>query len=196
MTFSLPPLPYEKTALEPHMSAQSLELHHDRHHAAYINKTNVLIAGTEFEALSSLQEIFLAAYGRDDAIFNNAAQAWNHEFFWELMSPGHRKPSERVIELLKKNFGSWDEFVTKFVEIGSAQFGSGWVWLIENAGELQIIKTANAKNPIALGKKPLIGCDVWEHSYYVDFQNRRPDYLKSFIENLVNWAFVEKQLSQ
>jgi len=108
------------------------------------------------------------------------------------MAPGHREPSERVMKLLEKSFGSWDEFVAKFVEEGAAQFGSGWVWLVEHDDELKIIKTANAKNPLVLGKKPLIGCDVWEHSYYVDFQNRRPDYLKSFITNLVNWAFVEK----
>jgi superoxide dismutase, Fe-Mn family len=196
MKFVLPPLPFAKNALEPHMSAQTLALHHDKHHAAYVAKTNALIENSEFENLSSLEKVFLAAYGKNDAVFNNAAQAWNHEFFWNLMAPGSQTPSGKMQNLIEKNFDSWENFVAEFVKIGSAQFGSGWVWLTEKNGTLEILKTENAKNPIVLGKKPLIGCDVWEHSYYLDFQSRRPDYLKNFVENLVNWDFVEQQLSR
>lgn len=193
MTHVLPPLPYEKSALEPHMSADTLTYHHDKHHAAYVNKLNTLIKGTEHEN-QSLEEIVASSFGNNSGIFNNAAQAWNHAFFWELMAPGARTPNGKVLELIEKNFGSFDAFAEKFVAAGSGQFGSGWVWLVADGESLEIMATPNAENPLANGKKALIACDVWEHSYYLDFQNRRPDYLASFLKNLVNWDFVNAQL--
>ncbi|MCF7846499.1 MAG: superoxide dismutase [Candidatus Gracilibacteria bacterium] len=196
MKFSLPPLPYEKDALEPHMSAQTLELHHDKHHAAYIKKTNAKIDGTKFEELDSLQSIFQKAHQEDDGIFNNAAQAWNHEFFWETMTPGAREVTGEIKEKLDHHFKNFDAFADEFAEVGASQFGSGWVWLVQNGEKLEIMKTPNAENPLVHGKKPLIGCDVWEHSYYLDYQNRRPEYLKNFIENLVNWDVVNQRLAQ
>lgn len=193
MNHVLPPLPYEKNALEPHMSADTLTYHHDKHHAAYVNKLNTLIENTE-HADQSLDAIVTSSFGKNAGIFNNAAQVWNHSFFWELMAPGSREPAGRALELIEKNFGSFDEFSKKFAAAGAGQFGSGWVWLVADGDSLEIMATPNAENPLAHGKKALIACDVWEHSYYLEFQNRRPDYLQNFLKNLLNWDFINSQL--
>ncbi len=196
MTFTLPDLPYDKTALEPHMSAETLEFHHDKHHQAYVTALNGLIAGTDLEG-RSLEEIVKSTYGDEakPAIFNNAGQHWNHDLFWPSMKAngGGAMPDE-LEKRIKNDFGSVDDFKQAFVQVGVTQFGSGWAWLIVDDGKLTVTKTPNAVNPVALGKHALLGCDVWEHSYYIDYRNRRPDYLKAFLDNLVDWEFVAGRL--
>lgn len=192
MSFSLPALPYAKDALAPYMSAETLEYHHDKHHQAYVDNGNKLIQGTGLEG-KSLEDVVKAAF-KDKALtglFNNAAQHWNHIYFWQWMKPkgGGAIPGE-LEKKLKEDFGSVDAFKAKFIEAGVTQFGSGWCWLTVENGKLTVMKTPNGENPIAHGKPALLGCDVWEHSYYIDYRNRRPDYLKAFVENLVNWEYV------
>lgn len=193
MTFELPDLPYEKTALEPHISKETLDYHHDKHHAAYVNNLNKLIAGTAFENLS-LEDIIMKA---DAGIFNNAAQVWNHTFYWNCMSPnGGGEPNEVLQSALEAAFGSVENFKTQFTEAGMTQFGSGWAWLVKNAdGSLEITKTANAENPMTQGKKPLLTCDVWEHAYYIDTRNNRGGYIENFW-NVVNWDHVSALLAE
>lgn len=194
MTFALPDLPYAYDALEPHISTRTLEFHHDKHHAGYVANLNKLIAGTELENLS-LEEI-VQSTAKDTSktsIFNNAAQAWNHAFFWKSMKPnGGGEPSGEILKLGQKSFESSEDFMKKFVAAGTGRFGSGWVWLVSEEGVLKIETTSNADTPIAHGKKPLLCCDVWEHAYYLDYQNRRPDFLKAFLEHLANWDFAEE----
>ena len=189
MKHELPDLPYPKTALEPHISAETLEYHHGKHHAAYVNKLNDLIPGTEFENMD-LEEIVKKASG---GIFNQAAQVWNHTFYWNCMGPnGGGEPTGAIADAIKQAFGSFDEFKEKFNASGVGNFGSGWTWLVKNSdGSVEIVNTSNAGNPMTDGKTPLLTADVWEHAYYIDYRNARPKYLENFW-NLVNWEFVNQ----
>ena len=186
----LPDLPYDMDALEPHISEKTLSFHYGKHHAAYVDKLNKAVDNTEFED-KTLEEIIMTASG---GIFNNAAQAWNHAFYWQCLSPQSSdvtaSPVGRVIE---RDFSSLDEFKKQFNEKAAGLFGSGWTWLVMNPqGKLEIINTSNADNPLREGLSPLLTCDVWEHAYYLDYQNVRADYLKAFWK-LVNWQFVSEQ---
>lgn len=196
MTFQLPKLDYSKSSLSPHMSEETLDLHHGKHHQTYITNLNNLIKDSGLEN-SSLEEIVkkTSADSSKIGIFNNAGQHWNHILFWKCMKPkgGGALPG-KLEKRINSDFGSVDKFKEQFIQAGVTQFGSGWAWLAIDKGKLIVTKTANASNPLVNNMKPILGCDVWEHSYYVDYRNRRPDYLKSFIENLVNWEFVESQL--
>ena len=189
MPFVLPPLPYRHDALEPVMSARTLNLHHGKHHAGYVSKLNELAAGTTFETLP-LEEVIRSSHttAATEAIFNNAAQHWNHCAFWLSMKPGGggKVPAQLERRLIAQ-FGSVEAFKTEFVAKGLSQFGAGWVWLVETAGVLRIEKSPNAITPIITGDAPLIACDVWEHAYYVDYENRRADFLHAFINHLVDW---------
>ncbi len=196
MTFQLPKLDYSKSSLSPHMSEETLDLHHGKHHQTYITNLNNLIKDSGLEN-SSLEEIVkkTSTDSSKIGIFNNAGQHWNHILFWKCMKPkgGGTLPG-KLEKRINSDFGSVDKFKEQFIQAGVTQFGSGWAWLAIDKGKLVVTKTANASNPLVNNMKPILGCDVWEHSYYVDYRNRRPDYLKSFIENLVNWEFVESQL--
>jgi Fe-Mn family superoxide dismutase len=197
MSFTLPALPYDKTALEPHMSANTFDFHHAKHHNAYVVNLNNLIKDTDL-AEKTLEEIILASAGKADkaGIFNNAAQVWNHTFFWNSMKPnGGGKPSGALLAKIEADFGSFDAFVTEFKNAGATQFGSGWAWLVLDGGKLKVTKTANADLPLAHGQTAILTADVWEHAYYLDFQNRRPDYLSTFIEHLANWDFAAANLA-
>jgi superoxide dismutase, Fe-Mn family len=188
MKHELPPLPYPMEALEPHMSRETLEFHHGKHHRAYVTKLNELIQGTEF-ADAPLETIVRNASG---PIFNNGAQAWNHEFFWNCLAPkAGGVPKGEIAKAIDAAFGSFDAFKKKFNEAGVGRFGSGWVWVCaERDGKLSVSSTANADNPMKEGKTPILTCDVWEHAYYIDYRNARPDFLNAFW-NLVNWPLVE-----
>lgn len=191
MAFELPKLPYALDALEPHISKQTLEFHYGKHHQAYVNNLNNLVPGTEFEN-ASLEEIVMKASG---GIFNNGAQVWNHTFYWNCLTPnGGGKPDGKLAEAIDAAFGSFDEFKQKFSTAAATLFGSGWAWLVKNAdGSLAIVQESNAGNPLRNGLTPLLTCDVWEHAYYIDQQNKRPDYIASFW-NLVNWDAVSSRL--
>lgn len=196
MAFTLPPLPYAYDALEPYMSQKTLEFHHDKHHATYVATLSTLVNETEF-AHQSLEEIILATYNDASkaSIFNNAAQAWNHTFFWNCMKPsGGGQPSGILAEALNSSFGSFDQFTTEFKNAGVTQFGSGYAWLVFDQDQLKVVKTGNATNPMVNQQVPLLTCDLWEHAYYLDYQNRRPDFLQTFSRHLVNWEFVERQV--
>ena len=193
----LPDLPYNKDALQPYMSAETLELHHDKHHQAYVTNGNKFIEEQNLSE-SSINEIVINSYKNNNApVFNNVSQHINHIHFWEIMSnnPEGKIPGELESKIIN-DFGSVDQMKNDFINAGITQFGSGWCWLVLNNGKLEVTKTPNAENPIVHGHIPLLGCDVWEHSYYVDFKNRRPDYLKSFIDNLVNWEKVNEEFSK
>lgn len=187
---SLPPLPYSESALEPHLSRETVHFHYDVHHRNYVTKLNKLIAGTEFED-SSLEEIVRNSTGE---IFNNAGQVWNHNFYWQCLMPkGGGAPDGEFAAAIREQFGSQADFEAEFTKVAAGLFGSGWAWLAQNAdGGLAIIHTGNAGSPIRAGQRPLLACDVWEHAYYLDYRNRRPDYLKAFWQ-LVNWRFVAAQ---
>ncbi len=193
---TLPDLPYAKNALEPIISARTLEFHHDKHHKAYVDNANKFLAGTPLENES--EETIIKATAGDAAkasIFNNVAQAWNHSFFWNCMKPGGGKaPSGEIAERIKADLGGYEKFVEDFKNAGVTQFGSGWAWLAFDGSKVQIMKTPNADNPIAHNLKPILTVDVWEHAYYLDYQNRRPDFISAFIDNLINWDFVNSQL--
>ena len=196
MTFELPKLDYQKTALAPIMSEKTLDLHHGKHHQTYITNLNKFISGNEM-AKMSLEEIILNA-SKDQskkAIFNNASQHWNHILFWKCMKPkGGGKMPPKLETKIKTDFGSLESFKKEFVQAGLAQFGSGWCWLSQSNGKLIVSKTPNAENPLIKNMKPILGCDVWEHSYYLDYQSRRPEYLENFYEKLINWEFVASNL--
>lgn len=199
MAFELPALPYEKDALEPHMSAQTFEFHHGKHHNTYVVNLNGLLDGSDM-AGKSLEEIIMATAG-DSAkagMFNNAAQVWNHTFFWNSMKPGGGgAPSGDLAAKIDSDLGGLDKFKEAFKQAGATQFGSGWAWLVVgDGGKLEIVKTPNAENPMTQGKTPLLTCDVWEHAYYLDYQNRRPDFLAAFLDNLVNWDFAAENLAK
>lgn len=189
MAYELPELPYAQNALEPHISAETLEYHHGKHHAAYVANLNKLVAGTEHEG-KSLEDIIASS---DGGIFNNAAQIWNHSFYWNCLSPnGGGAPSGDLGKAIDETFGSFDAFQEKFTASAIGNFGSGWTWLVKNAdGSIEIANTSNAGSPLTSGQTPLITCDVWEHAYYIDYRNARPAYLEAFW-NLVNWEFANK----
>jgi len=187
-----PPLSYAENALEPVISANTISFHYGKHHKAYVDNLNKLIAETEFEGLP-LEEIIQKTAGKPEyaGIFNNAAQVWNHTFFWNSLSPrGGGKPSEVLMKKIEESFGSFDDFLKEFAESAKTQFGSGWAWLVLDGSKLKVMKTANAETPLTLGVKPLLTIDVWEHTYYLDYQNKRPDFVAAVLEKLVNWEFA------
>jgi Fe-Mn family superoxide dismutase len=192
MPFELPKLPYTYNALEPAMSKETLEYHHDRHHKTYVETANKLIAGTELEG-KSLEEVIKAAY-QDPALktlFNNAAQHWNHSQFWHSMTPDARMtPSGELGNRIESDLGGLEKFRKDFVEQGVADFGSGWVWLVTDGEKLSILTTSNAENPLVLGKTTLLTCDVWEHAYYIDYRNEREKFLKAFVNELADWDYA------
>ena len=199
MAFELPDLPYAHDALAAHgMSAETIEFHHDLHHNAYVTNGNAAIAGTKWEG-KSLEEIIKGTYDASsvaqNGIFNNISQLWNHNQFWEMMTPNSGAMPSELEAALKESFGSVDEFKSQFSAAGAGQCGSGWAWLVENGdGSLAVTKTENGVNPLCFGQTALLGCDVWEHSYYIDFRNKRPVYLTNFLENLVNWENVASRM--
>ena len=196
MSFPLPDLPYAADALQPHMSSTTLDLHHGKHHRGYATKLDELTKDTPYADMT-LEQVVRKSHddAKATAVFNNAAQHLNHSFFWICMTPGGSEAPESFKAALAKTFGSFDEFKQKFIDAGLSQFGSGWVWLVENDGKLEIVKTGNAETPVASGLKPLIVCDVWEHAYYIDYQNRRADYLKTFVDKLADWKAAAARLS-
>jgi Fe-Mn family superoxide dismutase len=197
MAFELPPLPYASDTLEPYMSANTFSFHHAKHHAAYVTNLNNLIKDTDLATLS-LEEIVKASFA-DPAkvgIFNNAAQVWNHTFFWESMKPGGGgAPTGAIADKITADLGGYDKFVEAFKTAATTQFGSGWAWLVLDNGSLKISKTPNAENPVVHGQVPLLTLDVWEHAYYLDYQNRRPDFITTFINHLLNWDAVNQRLA-
>lgn len=197
MGFTLPELPYPKDALSPYLNADTLDFHHGKHHKTYVDKLNSLIQGTEL-ADKSLEEIIekSAADSEKVNIFNNAAQVWNHTFYWNSMKPGGGgKPVGPIADKIQSDFGGFDQFAEQFKNAGITQFGSGWAWLVLKDGRLRVMKTLNAENPMTQGFKPVLTMDVWEHAYYLDYQNRRPDYIDAFINSLINWDFASSQLN-
>lgn len=192
MAYELPALPYDYTALDPYISKSTLEFHHDKHHAAYVNNYNGLVKDTPFDS-QAIEEVIKAVAGDASkaGIFNNAAQAWNHTFYWNSIKPnGGGTPTGALADKISADFGSFEAFVDEFKKAGATQFGSGWAWLVLDGGTLKVTKTGNAENPLTTGATPLLTMDVWEHAYYLDYQNRRPDYINDFLTKLVNWNFV------
>jgi Fe-Mn family superoxide dismutase len=196
MSFSLPDLPYAYEALQPYMSRETLEFHHDKHHLAYVNNGNNLLKGTALEG-KSLEEIVTGSFGSHPGLFNNAGQHYNHLHFWHWMKPdgGGALPGSLEAAVIDA-FGSVAKMKEDFIAAGVGQFGSGWAWLAVQNGKIVVMKTPNGESPLVHGAKPILGCDVWEHSYYIDYRNRRPDYLKAFVENLVNWEYVAEMYGQ
>lgn len=198
MGYKLPDLPYDYTALEPSISKSTLEFHHDKHHAAYVSKYNAAVEGTELDA-KPIEDVIKAIAGDASkaGLFNNAAQAWNHSFYWNCMKPnGGGTPTGALADKIKADFGSFEKFVEEFKNAGATQFGSGWAWLVLDNGTLKVTKTLNAENPITSGLIPLLTMDVWEHAYYLDFQNKRPAYIDTFVEKLINWDFVAENFAK
>lgn len=189
MSFGLPALPYEMNALKPYISTTTMEYHYGKHHRTYVENLNKLVKDTEFAAMSLEDVVKNTADNPSYAlIFNNAAQAWNHAFFWNCMSPnGGGRPEGELLKKIERDFGSYENFRQEFKNAATSQFGSGWAWLAEKDGKLLVLKTANADTPLAHGMKPLITIDVWEHAYYLDYQNRRVDFVDAFLDHLVNW---------
>ncbi|MBL6929287.1 MAG: superoxide dismutase [Rhodospirillales bacterium] len=198
MAFELPALPYAKDALAPHISANTLDFHYGKHHNTYVTNLNNLTANSPLNS-ASVEEVIGEVAGNADKIgvFNNAAQVWNHTFYWHCMKPGGGgAPSGELAAEIDKAFGGLDKFLEEFKNAAVTQFGSGWAWLVADGGSLKIAKTGNADTPLAHGQTPLLTVDVWEHAYYLDFQNRRPDYVQSFLDNLINWDFVAENLGK
>lgn len=197
--FSLPPLPYARNALAPYISERTLDFHHGKHHQAYYDNLGRLLDGKP-EADATLEEIIRATAGDPEraGVFNNAAQTWNHSFYWQSMKPnGGGEPSGELAAAMARDFGGYQAFREAFAKAGATQFGSGWAWLVARNGKLEISKTANAETPLAeAGATPLLTMDVWEHAYYLDFQNRRPDYIAVFLDHLVNWDFAARNFAQ
>jgi Fe-Mn family superoxide dismutase len=198
MTFTLPPLPYAQNALEPHISANTLSFHYGKHHQAYVTNLNKLLEEKDSNlAKLSLEEIIKKTAGDSSkaGIFNNAAQVWNHTFYWNSMKPnGGGEPKGALAEKITEDFGGYDKFKEAFKAAGAGQFGSGWAWLVSEKGTLKVTKTPNADLPMVHGQTALLTMDVWEHAYYLDYQNRRPDYITTFLDKLVNWDFAEANL--
>lgn len=189
MAFTMVDLPYEKDALEPYISSETMEYHYGKHYRTYVDNLNHLIAGSDYDNMS-LDEIICSTFGKPDLmpIFNNAAQAWNHAFFWHSMKPnGGGEPDAALKSRIERDFGGTGKFKEEFKAAAISQFGSGWIWLTERDGHLEIVKTSNADTPISHGLKPLLTIDVWEHAYYLDYQNRRADFVSAFLEHLINW---------
>ncbi len=199
MAFELPPLPYDYNALEPYgMKGETLEFHHDKHHKAYVDNLNKFTQDTDL-AGKSLEEVVQISFkdSSKTGIFNNAGQVWNHNFYWLCLKPaGGGAPSQELAAKIDKDFGSLDKFKEEFSNAATTQFGSGWAWLIDDGGVLKVIKTPNAENPLAHGKKALLTLDVWEHAYYLDFKNARPAFIKNFLDQLINWDFVAEQYAK
>lgn len=193
--FQLPPLPWAEDALDPVISARTIGLHYGKHHAAYVKKLNELVAGTRFADMS-LEQIVRESAAKDPKIFNNAAQAWNHTFFWNCLRKGGGKPGGALASRIDADCGGYDAFKRKFADAAVNCFGSGWAWLVDKDGRLDIVATSNAGTPIATGATPLLALDVWEHAYYVDYENRRPEYVGAVIDKLLNWDFAAQQLEQ
>ena len=197
MAITLPDLPYRKGDLAPHISKKTIEFHYGKHHKAYVKKTNAAIEGTDL-ANASLEEIIREAAGKDQTLFNNAAQVWNHTFYWNSMSPeGGGAPSGDIKAAIKDAFGGYQEFKEAFSNAGTGQFGSGWAWLIAKDGKLEVQKTLNAETPVTdKAATPILTMDVWEHAYYLDYQNKRPAYVEAFLDHLVNWEFANANLAK
>ncbi|MBM3559116.1 MAG: superoxide dismutase [Alphaproteobacteria bacterium] len=195
MALELPPLPYAHDALVPYMSKETLEFHHDRHHAAYVTNGNNLLKGHALEN-KPIEEIVKASFGKEAGIFNNAAQVWNHTFFFDSMKPkgGSALPGE-LEKRIASDLGGVDKFKADFIQTCVTQFGSGWGWLVVKNGKLELSKTPNAENPMVHGATALLTCDVWEHAYYVDYRNRRPDFVKAFLDSMVDWGKVAARLA-
>ncbi len=196
MAFKFPKLPYPYDAFAPRMSEETLRTHHGKHHKIYIDTLNTLIAGTPFEGME-IEEIVQKSAGMNEhqKIFNNAGQAWNHAMFWRSMSPtGARRPREELAPLVEKSFGGLDGFKEAFATVAAAQFGSGWAWLVEGDGKLEVVTTSNAMTPVAEGGHVLLTCDVWEHAYYLDYRNKRPAFLKAFLGQFIDWDFALARL--
>jgi Fe-Mn family superoxide dismutase len=194
---TLPKLPYAENALEPVISAKTISFHYGKHHKAYVDNCNKLVQGTPLEKMS-LEQIIVTTSGKADqsAIFNNAAQAWNHTFYWNSLRPASAaKIPDTLKVLIDKSFGSVDTFKSVFAQAAVSQFGSGWAWLVKDGDKLKVIKTANAENPLPSGLIPLLTIDVWEHAYYLDYQNKRADYVKTLIDKMLNWDFAVKNFS-
>ncbi|HEY3531669.1 MAG TPA: superoxide dismutase [Casimicrobiaceae bacterium] len=196
--FTLPPLPYPENALDPVISANTLSFHYGKHHKAYVDNLNKLAAGTEYESMP-LEQVIRATAGKPDktGVFNNAAQVWNHTFYWNCMRHGGGgKPSGRIAQMIDSDLGGYDNFKKEFATACTTQFGSGWGWLVAEGGKLRLMKTPNAEVPFTKGATPLLTIDVWEHAYYLDYQNRRPDYANAVIDKLLNWDFATQNLSR
>lgn len=197
MAYQLPSLPYAYDALAPYISKATLEFHHDKHHAGYVNKFNAAVEGTDLDNMP-LEEVIqkIANVPEKSGLFNNAAQAWNHTFYWNSMKPGGGgKPTGALASKIDADFGNYEAFVKALKQAGATQFGSGWAWLVLDQGTLKVSKTANAELPITSGAIPLLTMDVWEHAYYLDYQNRRPDYIDAFLNHLLNWDFAARNLA-
>lgn len=195
--FALPQLPFEKDAFRPHFSPETFEFHHEKHHNAYVTNLNNLLKDHPSLHDLDLEQIIVQSSEKDQAVFNNAAQIWNHTFFWHSIKPnGGGKPSGEMLTQIEKDFGSYEEFVALFTKAALTQFGSGWAWLVYSYDKLSIIKTSNAETPISKNIHPLIACDVWEHAYYIDYRNKRPDYVSTFINHMINWDFAEMHLNR
>ena len=195
MAFELPALPYAYDALGPYMSAETLEFHHDKHHQAYVTNGNKLLEGSGLEG-KSLEDVVKQSYGNNAGLFNNAGQHFNHIHFWKWMAPngGGTKLPGKLSAMIDSDLGGYDKFRADFVNAGATQFGSGWAWLVLKDGKLEVTKTPNGENPLVHGATPLLGVDVWEHSYYIDYRNARPKYLEAFVDNLINWDYVAELL--
>jgi Fe-Mn family superoxide dismutase len=191
MSFTLMDLPYPYDALQPYLSKESFEYHHDKHHAAYVTTANNLIKGTEYES-KSLEDVITGAFDKNVPLFNNSAQIYNHNIYWDSLKPSGGGIPGKIEKAIVASFGSLDKFREEFQTSGMGQFGSGWVWLEVKDGKLAVRKTPNAENPLVHGAKPILVADVWEHSYYIDYRNRRADYLKTFLDHLANWENAEK----
>jgi Fe-Mn family superoxide dismutase len=198
MAFKLSPLPYAETALAPVISARTMEFHHGKHHAGYVDKLNKLVQGTPYARMSLEQIIEQTARDKDKAqIFNNAGQVWNHDFFWRSMRPqGGGRPKNEFGSRIDKDFGSFDKFAKQFVERAVGQFGSGWTWLVASGDRLQVVSTPDAEPPMISGQQALLTCDVWEHAYYLDYQHDRKAFAEAFVEKLANWDFAAEQLTR
>ncbi|MFA7158075.1 MAG: superoxide dismutase [Kiritimatiellia bacterium] len=194
--FTMPALPYAREALEPYVSGRTLDFHYGKHHQAYVDNLNKLVAGTPWAAGPLEKVVRESALAADKAaVFNNAAQVWNHTFFWKCMKPGGGGlPPGRLMDRIEKSFGGFGQFKDAFLAAALAQFGSGWVWLVQEGDALKIVKTSNADTPVAHGQTALMTCDVWEHAYYLDYQNRRKDFVQVFLDHLANWEFAASQM--
>jgi len=195
--FELPPLPWDESALAPTISARTISLHYGKHHRAYVEKLNELVAGTRFADMP-LEHVIASTVGSEESrkIFNNAAQAWNHAFFWNCLKPGAGKPPRSIEKRLEDGFGGIEKFNEEFSNAAIECFGSGWAWLVDRNGKLEVIATSNAGTPITMGASPILAIDVWEHAYYLDYENRRPEFVKAVVANLLNWSFAEEQLDK
>lgn len=193
--FELPELPYSKDAFMPHFSAETFDYHHGKHHSTYVVKLNALLEENREYMEHDLESVIQMSSSSNQAIYNNAAQIWNHTFFWHSIKPnGGGRPTGEMLERIEKDFGSYEQFVDEFTKAATTQFGSGWAWLVNDGDRLRIVKTSNAENPLIKKIQPLIACDVWEHAYYIDYRNKRPDYVSTFIKHMINWEFAAKHL--